>query len=139
MAEGTVFEITPAGELSTLVSFDGTNGIYPEAALVQGSDGNFYGTTPDTLVGGAFGGGGTIFRLIQPLSLRIALGFRGASVQLSWNSSSNRLYQVQYVNDLSTTNWLNYGPILYATGPVTALDVPTFGLQQRYFRVALLP
>ena len=48
---GTVFEITPAGKLTTLHSFDGTDGEHPEAGLVQGSDGNFYGTT-------AFGGTG---------------------------------------------------------------------------------
>ena len=42
-------EITPAGVLTTLVSFGGTNGGGPLAGLTQGSDGNFYGTT--------FGGG----------------------------------------------------------------------------------
>ena len=42
---GTVFQVTPAGVLTTLVSFNGTNGSYPYAGLVQGSDGNFYGTT----------------------------------------------------------------------------------------------
>jgi uncharacterized repeat protein (TIGR03803 family) len=34
-----------AQTLTTLLSFDGTNGAQPEAALVQGTDGNFYGTT----------------------------------------------------------------------------------------------
>ena len=42
---GTVFQVTPAGALTTLVSFNGTNGSHPVAALVAGSDGNFYGTT----------------------------------------------------------------------------------------------
>lgn len=48
---GTVFEITPGGTLTTLYSFctqsgcpDGQN---PIAGLIQGSDGNFYGTTQD--------------------------------------------------------------------------------------------
>ncbi len=42
---GTVFRITLAGALSTLHSFNGTQGADPVAALVQASDGNFYGTT----------------------------------------------------------------------------------------------
>ena len=45
---GTVFQITPAGVLTTLYSFTGTAATgesSPLAALVQGSDGNFYGTT----------------------------------------------------------------------------------------------
>jgi uncharacterized repeat protein (TIGR03803 family) len=43
--DGTIFTITPGGVLTTVYAFDGTDGRLPEAALVQGSDGNFYGTT----------------------------------------------------------------------------------------------
>ncbi|MFI5117103.1 MAG: choice-of-anchor tandem repeat GloVer-containing protein [Terriglobales bacterium] len=42
---GTVFKITPAGELTTLYDFSITDGAHPYAGLVQGTDGNFYGTT----------------------------------------------------------------------------------------------
>ena len=46
---GTVFKITPGGALTTLYSFcsrsNCADGSAPEAGLVQGSDGNFYGTT----------------------------------------------------------------------------------------------
>ena len=42
---GTVFKITPNGTLTTLHIFNGTDGSLPEGALVQGADGNFYGTT----------------------------------------------------------------------------------------------
>jgi uncharacterized repeat protein (TIGR03803 family) len=43
---GTVFQVTTAGTFTTLYSFvGGTNGAIPEAGLVQGADGNFYGTT----------------------------------------------------------------------------------------------
>jgi uncharacterized repeat protein (TIGR03803 family) len=42
---GTVFKITLGGTLTTLVSFDYTNGYAPTGGLVLGSDGNFYGTT----------------------------------------------------------------------------------------------
>jgi uncharacterized repeat protein (TIGR03803 family) len=52
---GTVFKITPSGTLTTLYQFSGTDGALPNAGLVQGSDGNFYGTTVE---GGAHDGNG---------------------------------------------------------------------------------
>jgi uncharacterized repeat protein (TIGR03803 family) len=63
-ADGTVFKMTPAGMLTTppFHSFGGTDGANPEADLVQGLDGNFYGTTK----GGGAGsrpGNGTIFKM----------------------------------------------------------------------------
>src|SRR5437016_6240731 len=46
---GTVFRMTPAGVVTPLVEFTGNGasnkGSDPEAGLVQGVDGNFYGTT----------------------------------------------------------------------------------------------
>ena len=57
---GTVFRITPAGALTTLSSFAGSDGRYPYAGLVQGTDGNFYGTTN---TGGA-SDYGTVFKII---------------------------------------------------------------------------
>jgi uncharacterized repeat protein (TIGR03803 family) len=56
---GTVFKITPGGILTTLYSFQGTDGFGPLAALVQATDGNFYGTT----YYGGFNGDGTIFQI----------------------------------------------------------------------------
>src|SRR5580698_7960735 len=41
--------IATAQTLNTLVSFDGTDGAFPIAALVQGQDGNFYGTAGSTV------------------------------------------------------------------------------------------
>lgn len=55
---GTIFEITPAGVFTTLYSFNKTDGANPAAGLVQGTDGNLYGTTAG---GGTSGGYGTIF------------------------------------------------------------------------------
>jgi uncharacterized repeat protein (TIGR02543 family) len=57
---GTVFKITPTGTLTTLYSFSGPDGEYPYAGLVQGTDGNFYGTTWE---GGANGNYGTVFKI----------------------------------------------------------------------------
>jgi uncharacterized repeat protein (TIGR03803 family) len=43
--EGTLFQITPAGVLTTLHSFDGTDGRYPIQHLFQATNGAFYGIT----------------------------------------------------------------------------------------------
>ena len=59
---GTVFKITASGMLTTLHNFDGSDGNFPYGALVQATDGNFYGTTTS---GGAYGDG-TVFRLVLP-------------------------------------------------------------------------
>jgi uncharacterized repeat protein (TIGR03803 family) len=60
---GTVFRITSTGALTTLWSFcslpDCSDGAYPEAALVQGIDSNFYGTTS----GGGTNNAGTVFKI----------------------------------------------------------------------------
>lgn len=41
---GTVFKISPAGILTRIASFDGTNGLLPQSGLVEVSPGEFYGT-----------------------------------------------------------------------------------------------
>ena len=71
--DGTVFKITPGGALTTLYSFAGypNDGSRPSAALVQGSDGNFYGTT---LSGGAYDGG-IVFQLTSNRTLTILHAF----------------------------------------------------------------
>jgi uncharacterized repeat protein (TIGR03803 family) len=47
---GTIFKMLPSGLVEVLYNFQGSDGSYPDS-LVQGSDGNLYGTT-------AFGGSG---------------------------------------------------------------------------------
>ncbi|MGH8506193.1 MAG: choice-of-anchor tandem repeat GloVer-containing protein, partial [Stenotrophobium sp.] len=59
--EGTVFEVTPTGDETVLYSF-GSNGTKDAGlpnSLVQGRDGNFYGTA-----GGGVNGLGAIFKIV---------------------------------------------------------------------------
>src|SRR5262249_27525216 len=42
---GTVFRVTTNGVMTTLVSFAGNYGYYPQAGLIEAADGSFYGTT----------------------------------------------------------------------------------------------
>jgi uncharacterized repeat protein (TIGR03803 family) len=58
---GTVFEIAVTGALTTLHSFEGTDGCEPQATLIQAADGNFYGMT----WGGGANGNGTVFKMMR--------------------------------------------------------------------------
>ncbi len=75
--EGTIFKLTHYGELTSLVSFYGTNGAYPSAGLVQATDGNFYGTTSS----GGLGDYGTIFKVTSAGVLTTLFSFN------YWNGS----------------------------------------------------
>ena len=61
--DGTVFRVTPSGSATVLYNFcqqsGCTDGSAPNAALVQGADGNFYGTTSQ----GGTNGYGTVFKI----------------------------------------------------------------------------
>jgi uncharacterized repeat protein (TIGR03803 family) len=57
--EGTVFRLSKAGALTTLHSFTGLDGRRPYRGLLQGPDGNLFGTTSS----GGFDNAGTAFRL----------------------------------------------------------------------------
>ena len=74
---GTVFKITPAGKLTTLYSFcsdaDCTDGASPNG-VIEGGDGNFYGTASD---GGANRVGGTVFKLTPSGTLTTLYSFSG--------------------------------------------------------------
>jgi uncharacterized repeat protein (TIGR03803 family) len=60
VTDGTVFNISTNGTLTSLYSFtNGNDGASPWAGLGQGSDGYFYGTT----VYGGVDGNGTVFRI----------------------------------------------------------------------------
>src|ERR1019366_2584164 len=60
--QGTAFMLTTNGALTSLVSFNSTNGATPYAGLTPGIDGNFYGTT----YSGGSSSNGTVFRLLIP-------------------------------------------------------------------------
>ncbi|HXM24132.1 MAG TPA: choice-of-anchor tandem repeat GloVer-containing protein [Terriglobales bacterium] len=79
---GTVFKITSGGTLTTLYSFcaDGSpcpDGDTPFAGVVQGSDGNFYGTTKYGGVNCYVPGCGTVFKITPGGKLTTLHGFDG--------------------------------------------------------------
>jgi uncharacterized repeat protein (TIGR03803 family) len=67
--QGTIFQLTPGGTFKVLYSFCSqagcTDGETAYSALIQATDGNFYGTTSD---GGGAGNGGTVYKLSMGLA-----------------------------------------------------------------------
>jgi uncharacterized repeat protein (TIGR03803 family) len=94
---GTVFRITTDGTLTTLYSFMGlTDGKWPQAALIQASDGNLYGTTWQ---GGAYDNG-TVFRITTDGALTTLYSFAGTDG--AWSTAS--LIQANDGNLYGTTS-----------------------------------
>ncbi len=73
---GTVFRMTPQGNITTLHSFcserpNCVDGYVPYAGLTLGSDGNFYGTT----AGGGLSSDGTVYEITPPGVFTSVLSF----------------------------------------------------------------
>jgi len=95
---GTVFRITSGGVLTTLYNFcsEGgsacTDGEQPETGLIQGKNGNFYGTTA---MGGAHNNNGTLFELTPAGVLTTLYSFctLGGSSCTDGSTPYSRLWQ----------------------------------------------
>ncbi len=76
-SDGTVFELAQGSStITTLASFNGADGVNPQARLMLDSGGDLFGTTS----GGGPGGGGTVFELAQSSSTITTLAsFNGAN------------------------------------------------------------
>jgi uncharacterized repeat protein (TIGR03803 family) len=72
---GTAFELTTNGALTTIINFANTNGANPEANLVQGPNGNFYGTT----YSGGSNNDGSVFELTTNDILTTLASFAGTN------------------------------------------------------------
>ncbi len=76
--DGTIFEIAKgSGTITTLASFNGSNGSVPEAGLIIDSNGNLYGTTTGL---NDSNDDGTVFKLVQGSNTITTLAtFNGAN------------------------------------------------------------
>lgn len=72
---GTIFEITPSGQFTSLYSWcsqaNCTDGATPQSALVQASDGSFWGTT----ISGGANGMGTVFKFVPGSTPQVMYSF----------------------------------------------------------------
>jgi len=132
LAVGTVFKMSPAGALTTLYKFcskkDCTDGSYPDAPLIQATDGNFYSTTEKGGTGSP--SVGTVFKLTPEGTLTTLQSFdstdgadpEGGLVQYTGGA----FYGVTYQGGKS-----NYGTIFtlgVGLGPFVE-TVPTSGTE----------
>ena len=87
---GTVFEMTPRGQLTTLHNFcthpNCTDGYYPYGTLIQGANGRLYGTTN---LGG--NGGGIIYSISLTGQFQILYDFCPENCNDGWNPFSGLL------------------------------------------------
>ncbi len=134
---GTIFRIGTNGAFTSLHTFTGAaDGKWPFGALLQASDGTFWGTTSS---GGAYTNG-VIFRVSLPIQPVIqAIIASPTNTTLTWSSAAFQQYRLQYSTNLAQTNWTTLGSTLTATnGTVQATDSPPSG-QARWYRVLALP
>jgi uncharacterized repeat protein (TIGR03803 family) len=125
---GTVFKITTSGALTTLYSFGSkagnADGSGPFGALVQGNDGNLYGTTYS---GGNSTNDGTVFKISCGGSLTTIHSFSGPDganpegdlLQGPWDGNF-------YGATLAGGNSTNSGTMFYITSGGTLTTVYSF-------------
>jgi uncharacterized repeat protein (TIGR03803 family) len=123
---GTIFKITPTGELTTLYSFcsqqNCTDGYDPGSGLIQGSDGNFYGTT----LGPVFG---TVFK-ITPSGTLTSLSLLPSYAQQDPGNNNSALVQASDGNFYGTTTNLGVaqgGSVYRITPSGTVSTIYSFG------------
>jgi uncharacterized repeat protein (TIGR03803 family) len=126
---GTVFRISPDGSLTTLYTFSGAynDGAAPYAGLVQGSDGNFYGTT---YAGGTYQDG-TVFKLtvaLNPPPNQISgIHFSVTNIIFGIPSIAGETYQLQYRNSMTTGSWSNVPGVCVTNSIGSLLTLTNFG------------
>jgi uncharacterized repeat protein (TIGR03803 family) len=98
--DGTVFEIAAGTHtITTLVSFNGTNGAFPEGTLIADAAGNLYGTTD---VGGA-NGRGTVFE--------VAAGTHALTTLVTFDGSNGSYPETGLIADAAGNLYgTTYGP-----------------------------
>jgi len=76
---GSIFQITPSGTLTTLHTFNLTDGGRPSGPLVEGSDGNFYGVATAGGVPNVADGNGVVYRVSPSGGYTNVYSFQGES------------------------------------------------------------
>jgi uncharacterized repeat protein (TIGR03803 family) len=140
---GTVFRISPGGSYTILHSFGSVTGEgrNPDAGLVQGSDGNFYGTTSQ----GGTNDHGNVFKLIVPLNPPAnqisAIQVAGTNVLVTLPSVAAEFYQLQSRASLTTGAWADVAGASAKSigGSLTVTNFGGFPQSQQFYRFAITP
>jgi uncharacterized repeat protein (TIGR03803 family) len=131
---GTVFRITPAGVLTTLVHFQSGSGLPRHGAgrLCQASDGHFYGISE-------YGGAnnlGAIFKLDVGLApIRLASRRDGPNLVLTWPTAGTSGFMLQHSSAVGASpTWTASGVEIVDDGTTKSATVP-LGQGEHYFRL----
>jgi uncharacterized repeat protein (TIGR03803 family) len=147
---GTIFRISPSGTYTTLYSFGSHpgDGDQPHDVLVQGSDGNFYGTT----AGGGTNSWGTVFKFSvppnpvilnpppYPINQITNVQIAAQNIIFGVPSIAGETYQLQFSSLMNPTNWVNEGGTITSIGAL--LTLTNFGGAvgpQGFYRFAITP
>jgi uncharacterized repeat protein (TIGR03803 family) len=138
---GTIFKLTPAGVITTLHNFDQTDGYAPNG-LIQGSDGNLYGTTA---AGGNFNplyctarGCGTVFKtttggvFTSLHSFRVTDGARPYAPPVQASDGT-------FYGTTSVSSDGGYGTVFSITSDGQAKTLHTFTGPENYVAAGLFP
>jgi len=128
--DGNVFKMTPSGTVTILYNFctlkSCADGAFPYGNLVQGNDGNFYGTSSG---GGAFGDG-TVYKITAAGKLTTLLSFDYTTAPLGSLpeaglilASNGVFYGTTFQGGLATTCVFGCGTVFQITtaGKLTTL------------------
>lgn len=131
---GTIFKITPAGVESVIYSFTydqntntAVNGLYPWAGLVQGKDGNLYGTAssggnPKAFCNAYVLGCGTIFKITPSGKFTLMHQFMGAATGFNEGGIPlSRLIQAADGKFYGTTNQGGFVQGFYNQGTIFSI------------------
>jgi uncharacterized repeat protein (TIGR03803 family) len=134
-SRGTVFMITPGGTFTTLYEFSGPDGQWPLAPLVQGADGNFYGTTS---AGGA-SNDGTVFKVstglesaayaVPPPPGNVTYSVAGGSTTVSWSAVPGAMSYNVYANESVCAGTTPCVPVAKTTATSVTLTGMPSGIQ----------
>jgi uncharacterized repeat protein (TIGR03803 family) len=142
-----VFRISSSGSYTNLYSFAGSpnDGTYPVALLVQGSDGNFYGTTYQ---GGA-NNSGTVFRISIalspppfPINQITSVHLAATNLIFTIPSIAGETYQLQFSSSMTPTNWVNVAGVSVTNSIGALLTLTNFGAAvgpQGFYRFDITP
>jgi len=143
---GTIFRISPSGIETTLYIFGDspTDGAQPNQ-LVQGIDGNFYGTTWTLGTNDS----GTVFRFSIPLNPPpwpinqiTEVQPSGTNVVFNVVSIAGETYQLQFSPSMNPTNWVNVPNVSVTNSIGAMLTLTNFGGAsgpQGFYRFAITP
>ncbi len=118
-SQGTVFRMTPGGDVTVIHTFiaDPSDGAEPLAALVQAVDGNFYGTTQ----AGGLANLGTVFRLTPGGTFTVLHSFSGGDD--GWHPSAPLLVS----SDMKLYGTTQFGPMAPAFNGLGTIFSMTLG------------